>query len=124
MLHDSLRYVIHFFRRRSLRHQLKQMESHLDARIQQTIDEVAELRDVVTSTNQGMDALEELNAQQATKITDLQAQIAAGTGVTEEDLVKLGQSNTDFAAAITALRANIPSNTGPTPPPPFEPSGN
>ena len=46
-----------------LRLAIERMERNMDARIQQAIDDVAELKDVVTSTNQGMDALEAINAE-------------------------------------------------------------
>ena len=88
----------------------------MDADIQKSIDEIAEIKTVAASLPPALALLNDQIAAQTTMITDLQSQIAAGGTVSAADLEALRTANADLAQTIVELRAAIPAGTpNPTP---------
>ena len=85
---------------------LKSMEKRMDARIQKVLDDIAALKPVA-------DAVVADLADLKKQIADLQAQVAAGSPVTEADLQALADAATSLETSTGELSGAIPPAPGP-----------
>jgi hypothetical protein len=82
----------------------------ISAEVQALLDQARQNTSLVASVDLGLKA-------QAAQIADLQNQIAALPGLSDEDRAAIVEATADLAAANATLQADIPANTTPEPEP-------
>lgn len=90
---------------------INQKVTRMDSRVQEVLDAIADNKSAAESTEAGIQEI--LSQVQGLKqqVTDLQAQIAAGSPVSEDDLNQLATAAKTLEATTVGLRTAIPQGT-------------
>ena len=83
----------------------------VSAAVQANLDAIRQTQSLVKSVGDGLALQSKMIADQGKQIADLQAQVAAGTTLSADDIAALAETNADIAGVNTSLAADIPANT-------------
>lgn len=83
----------------------------MDARIQKAIDDIAANKSVSDSVETGIAVIQQQVTDLKKQVADLQAQLAGGGTVSEQDLADLATATTTLEDTTTKLGTAIPANT-------------
>lgn len=90
---------------------IKERLTNMDARIQKAIDDIAANKSVSDSAEAGVALILTQVTDLKKQVSDLQAQLATGTSVTEADLSALATATTTLEDTTTKLGTAIPAST-------------